>query len=407
MAELSERGRYAAVMGLIGSGHAVSHVFLLALPPLFPLLQAEFGVGITELALLVTLLNVATVTAQFPASVLIDRFGARFMLIGGLAVMGLSFVALSQVSAFWIAAALAVVAGIGNSVFHPADYAIMNASVPESRMGRAYAIHTFTGNIGFMSAPAAMLLLSALGGWRTALFAAGLLALAVTLLLIVFRALLRDDREHPLRPGRTIAAGPPGTASLLTSAPVLTMFAFYVFIAMATGGMQSISVAALVAHQGLALDEATWVLEVFLVCSAAGVLLGGPLADRTRRYGLMTAITLGVSAVLVMLVGGLPLTALAIAALFAIYGLLQGSMRPARDLMTRAITPPGATGRVFGFVTGGLNIGGAISPVLLGWLVDRGHPEAVFYGISLILLLGITTVGVARGRPAASASAAE
>ena len=199
----------------------------------------------------------------------------------------------------------------------------------------------------------------------------------------------------------------PATAGLLTSPPVLTMFMFYVFIAMATGGMHSISVAALVAHQGLGLETAIWTLEVFLVCSAVGVLLGGMLADRTKRYGLMAAVALGVSALLIMSVGGFAMPAMLIVMLFAVYGLVQGTMRPARDLMTRAITPPGATGRVFGFVTGGLNIGGAVSPVLLGWLVDIGHPEAVFYAIGAILLLCVTTVGVARGRPALRPTAAE
>lgn len=408
--QLSARGRFAAVMGLIGSGHALSHFYLLALPPLFPLLSAEFGVGITELALLVTLLNLATVAAQFPASILIDRFGARHMLIGGLALMGVCFAAIATVSSYWVAAALVVLAGVGNSVFHPADYAIINASVEEGRLGRAYSLHTFTGNIGFMSAPAAMILLSSLAGWRGALFAAGALAILVTALMVAFGALLRDDRAVAGNRGAPASAAPrhgTGTAAILTSGPVLMMFTFYVFIAMATGGMQTISVSALVAHQGLDLGDANLALEVFLVSAAAGVLLGGPLADRTRRHGLTATLAMGGSALLIFLVGAVGLPLAAIAVLFGLYGLLQGSMRPARDMMTRAITPPGATGRVFGFVTGGLNVGGAVSPVLLGWLVDSGHPEAAFYAIATILLLGVTTVGVARGRQAVSPSAAE
>lgn len=412
MAELSARGRFAAVMGLIGSGHALSHFYLLALPPLFPLLQAEFGVGITELALLVTLLNLSTMAAQFPASILIDRFGARPLLIGGLALMGLCFAGISAAPSYWIAASLVVVAGFGNSVFHPADYAIMNASVEEGRLGRAYSLHTFTGNIGFMSAPAAMILLSTLtGGWRGAVLVAGLLAIVVTALLLLFGSLLRDERDgvaDVARPATPASAAPrQGTLAILLSGPVLTMFAFYVLIAMATGGMQTISVSALVAHQGLGLGDANLALEIFLVCAAAGVLLGGPLADRTRRHGLTAALAMGGSALLIFLVGALPLPLAGIGLLFGLYGLMQGSMRPARDMMTRAITPPGATGRVFGFVTGGLNVGGAVSPVLLGWLVDIGHPEAAFYGIAVILLLGVTTVGVARGRPAPSPFAAE
>ena len=406
MAELAGRGRFASVMGLVGSGHAVSHLYLLALPPLFPLLQADLGASITELALLVSLLNLATVGAQFPAGMLVDRIGARPVLAGGLVLMGISFLVMSQASSYWTVMAMAAFAGVGNSVFHPANYAIMNASVDEARMGRAYSLHNFTGNVGFMSAPVLMVLLSGLTSWRGALLFAGVLAVVVGLVLWSAVSLLRDDRAVvPSGGGKPEPA--PATAGLLTSAPVLTMFMFYVFIAMSTGGMQSISVAALVAHQGLELETAVWTLEIFLVCAAAGVLLGGPLADRTRRHGLLAAIALGASAFLIAPVGAFQMPAMLIALLFAVYGVVQGTMRPARDLMTRAITPAGATGRVFGFVTGGLNIGGAISPVLLGWLVDMGHPEAVFYAIGVILLLCVTTVGVARSRPVLRPTVAE
>jgi MFS family permease len=404
MAEISGRGRFAAVMGLIGSGHAVSHLYLLALPPLFPLLQAEFGIGITELGLLVSLLNLATVGAQFPAGMLVDRLGARPVLIGGLVLMGISFAVLSQVTSYWAVMLLVTLAGVGNSVFHPANYAIMNASVDEDRMGRAYSIHNFTGNIGFMSAPVAMVLLASFWGWRGGVLVAGLLAIGVALILVVFGSLLREESNIAKSQAEATA---PATAGLLTSPAVLTMFLFYVFIAMATGGMHSISVAALVAHQGLGLEVAVWTLEVFLVCAAIGVLLGGPLADRTKRHGMMAAVALSVAAMLIIPVGGFQMPAMLIAVLFAVYGLVQGTMRPARDLMTRSITPPGATGRVFGFVTGGLNIGGALSPVLLGWLVDIGHPEAVFYAIAAILLLCVATVGVVRGRPAQRPTVAE
>jgi FSR family fosmidomycin resistance protein-like MFS transporter len=407
MADTTRRARFGAVMGLIGSGHAVSHLYLLALPPLFPLLQSELGAGITELALLVSLLNLATVGAQFPAGMLVDRIGARPVLAWGLVLMGASFLAMSQASSYWLVMATAVLAGVGNSVFHPANYAIMNASIEEGRMGRAYSIHNFTGNVGFMSAPVLMVLLSGLMGWRGALLATGLLAIAVGLVLGFAVSILRDDQAAGPAGMEAKIEAAPGTAGLLTSAPVLTMFMFYVFIAMGTGGMQSISVAALVAHQGLELETAVWTLEFFLVCAAIGVLLGGPLADRTKRHGALAAVALGVSALLIAPVGAFQMPAALIAVLFALYGVIQGTMRPARDLMTRAITPPGATGRVFGFVTGGLNIGGAISPVLLGWLVDAGHPEAVFYGIGGILLLCVTTVGVARSRPVPHLTAAE
>ncbi len=407
-AGLSERGRYAAVMGLIGSGHAVSHFYLLALPPLFPLLKQEFGVGYAELGLLVTLLNVATGAAQFPAGILIDRLGARLLLGAGLALLGLCFAGIALAPSFWAAAVLVAIAGVGNSVFHPADYAIIGASVPENRLGRAFSLHTFTGNIGFTAAPPAMLLLTTLFGWRGALLAAGALAFVVVAALATFGGVLHEEKH--VAEARINKAGtrPQAGPAVLLSAPILTMFMFYVFASMATSGVQAFSVTALVDFQGLGLGSANTALTAYLVCASIGVLIGGPLADRTRHHGLTAAAALAVSASLVLLVASIGLPALVIAAIFGAFGMLQGSIRPARDLMTRAITPPGATGRVFGFVTTGLNVGGALAPVLLGWLLDQGEARAVLYSIAGFLILGIATVGAIGARPpAASASPAE
>lgn len=407
MAEFSERGRYAAVMGLIGSGHGLSHFYLLALPPLFPLIKQEFDVSYAELGLLVTLLNVSTGAFQLPAGILIDRFGARRLLGGGIALMGLCFAGIALSPSWWIAAALIAVAGLGNSVFHPADYTIINASVPEKRLGRAFSLHTFTGNVGFAAAPPVMVLLASLYGWRGGLLAAAALSLIVVAALTAFGGLLHEDHYIVRRKPRATGAGQPGSAALLFSAPILSMFMFYVIVSMVSSGVQTFSVTALVAHQGIALGTATTILTTYLVCSSIGVLLGGPLADHTRRHGLTAAAAMAVSALLVLLVASVGLPATAIAVLFGMFGMLQGSMRPARDMMTRAVTPPGATGRVFGFVSTGLNVGSAVTPVLLGWLLDLGHPQAVFYIITMVLLLGITTVGIARTRPAPKPSAAE
>ena len=398
MAVSAERKRYAAIMGMIGSGHAVSHFYLLALPPLFPLLKAEFGVGYAALGLLVTAFNVATGLVQVPAGILVDRIGARPVLLAGLLLSGLGIGLIGLAGQYWMVLGLVALAGIGNSVFHPADYAILNASVDPKRIGRAFALHTFTGNVGFTLAPATMILLSSLWGWRWALGLAGLAALAVIAGLLAYGHLLKDDRAVPedaagaARRGAWAAAG---IGPLLTPG-VLTMFAFFVCMAMVTAGVQSFSVTALVAFQGTGLGPANTVLTAFLMASAAGVLLGGPIADRTARHGLLAAAAMAGSAVLFFLVGNAQLPVLALIAVFAAVGLLQGSVRPSRDMMVRAVTPKGATGRVFAFVSAGLNLGAAVTPVLFGLLIDLGHADWVFFLLAAILLLAIATVGVAR-----------
>ena len=405
MADLSGRGRYAAVMTLIGSGHALSHFYVLALPPLFPLLNKDFGVSFAALGLLVSLFNLVTALFQVPAGMLVGRFGARWLLAAGLAILGICFAGIAIVPSYWMALVLISVAGIGGSIFHPADYAIITASVDESRLGRAFGLHTFTGSVGIMAAPLTMTLLTSVFGWRPALFVVALLSLAVLACLFVFGSLLRDERSLAAATNPAPAKIESGTRVLM-SAPVLTMFAFYVFVAMVGGGMQTFAPTVLVKGQGAELETANLLLTVFLVASAAGVLLGGQLADRTRRHGLTAALAMLASAGMIVIVGGFSLPAALIGLLFGAMGLLQGIIRPARDLMVREVTPPGAAGRVYGFVSTGYNIGNAVIPVLFGWLVDIGRVDAVFFVLAAIMVVAIATVGVAR-RPAASPAAAE
>jgi MFS family permease len=400
------RQRYAAIMAMIGSGHAVSHFYLLALPPLFPLLKAEFGVSYAALGLLVTVFNIATGLIQVPAGVLVDRIGARPVLLTGLVLSGLGIGLIGLAGEYWVVLGLVVVAGIGNSVFHPADYAILSASVEPKRIGRAFALHTFTGNLGFMLAPATMILLSSLWGWRWALGLAGLAALAVVAVLLAYGDLLKDERAASDEAAGT-DRGAAGSLRPLLTPGVLTMFAFFVCIAMVTAGVQSFSVTALVAFQGTGLGSANTVLTAFLVASAAGVLLGGPIADRTLRHGLVAGAAMAGSAVLFLLVGNAQLSVLALILVFGAVGLMQGSVRPSRDMMVRAVTPKGATGRVFAFVSAGLNLGSAITPVLFGLLIDLGRADWVFTLLAAMLLLAMATVGVARARHGPAPTPAE
>jgi MFS family permease len=386
MAGLSARGRYAAVMTLIGSGHALSHFYVLALPPLFPLLKADFGVSYAALGLLVSLFNLVTGVFQVPAGVLVDRLGARNLLAAGLAILGICFAGIAVAPSYWMVLVLISVAGIGGSIFHPADYAIITGSVEEKRLGRAFGLHTFTGSAGIMAAPLTMTLLTASFGWRPALLIVALLSFAVLACLYIFGGLLRDESSVAVET-QAGPAKPESSAGVLLSAPILTM-------------------TVLVTSQGTELETANLLLTVFLVASAGGILLGGQMADRTRRHGLTAALAMVASAVLIVIVGGFSLPAIAVGLSFGAMGLLQGVIRPARDLMVRAVTPPGAAGRVYGFVSTGYNIGNAVIPVLLGWLVDTGRADAVFFALAALMIVAIATVGVAR-RPAASPAAAE
>jgi MFS family permease len=392
-----ERKRYVAIMSLIGSGHGVSHFHLLALPPLFPVLKDAFDVSYAALGLLVTLMNLAAGLVQLPAGFLVDRLGAPKVLIAGLALSGLSIALIGLAPSYWVVLILVVLAGIGNSVFHPADYAILNTSIEPSRLGRAFAMHTFTGNLGFVAAPTTMILLSSLFGWRVAVGIAGGLALVIVILVQRYGYLLMESGHDASAPGPARKSRSAGIGPILTLA-VVAMFIFFILVSMVTSGMQSFSVAALVTHQGTGLAAANTILTAFLVAGACGVLLGGPLADRTTHHAKIAAGALLGSAILLLLVGQAQLPYLVLIAVFVAVGLMQGVVRPSRDMMVRAVTPPGATGRVFGFVSAGLNLGGAVTPLLFGYMIDLGHARWVFVFMSLILVLGIATIAIVKAQ---------
>jgi MFS family permease len=379
--------RNVQVLALIGSGHAVSHFYALALPPLFPILREQLDVSYAALGLLVTLFNVSTGAAQIPAGFLVDRFGARRLLLLGLAIMGAAMTGVGFAPSYWLMLVLVAVVGVGNSVFHPADYAILSASVDRTWVGRAFGIHTFTGFIGFMLAPASMIALTALLGWRAAISVAGLLAFVVLGAMLTWGHLLRDETRKP-DAGSRKAAPPSSARSLLLTAPILLLFGFYLLNAMFTSGVQSFAVTALNGLHGVDLAFANVVLTAFLIAASAGVLLGGMVADHTDRYVLVTVGAFGAIALMMLAVALLPLPAAVMLGVFVLVGLLQGSVRTSRDMLVRKVTPAGATGRVFAFVMTGLNVGGAITPVLFGLLLDHGAPQLVF------LLMAVFAVAV-------------
>jgi MFS transporter, FSR family, fosmidomycin resistance protein len=383
----------AKVIGLVSAAHFVSHYYILVLPPLFPIVRADLGVSYTELGLALTAFNVVSAALQTPAGFLADRISARAVLTGGLLIGAVALAGAALLPAFWAFVAMFALLGLGNTVYHPADYALLSRHVSPSRMGQAFSVHTFAGMLGGAAAPASLLLLAAAFGWRGAYMASAVLGCAVAALLIVFGGALADDRFDRGNPGvaprdaASQASGP-----LLMSAPILLNLLFFVLLALSNGGLQNYAVVVLDAMYGTPLEVATMALTAYLVMSALGVLLGGLVASRTARHGRVAVTGLAVTALAVLPIALLPLPAVAMTALFALAGLATGIIMPSRDLLVRAVTPPGAFGKVFGFVTTGFNIGGMISPLLFGWFLDHGSPRGVFLATIVFTLAAIPTV---------------
>src|SRR5687768_5568434 len=275
-------GGDARVIGLVGFGHFVSHFFQLALPPLFPILHDELGVSYTALGLLMSVFFAASGLGQTAAGFVVDRFGATRVLLGGMGTLAAAVGLAGFTPSYVLLIPLAALAGLGNAVFHPANYAILNASVSATRVGRAYSVHGVSGNLGWAAAPVTMAALSHLAGWRTALVLVGVAGVAVTLALISQSRVLTDG-------GRRAPAPAPWRASvrLLVATPILVAFVFFVLIAVGIVGLQAFAVSALLAVYDVPLALATGALTALLIGSATGILTGGILADRTRRHDLI------------------------------------------------------------------------------------------------------------------------
>ena len=384
------RGRLAGdvrVIGLIGAAHMMSHMFMFMLPPLFIRLQAAHGVSYLELGILAAAFPVGTAICQTGLGFVVDRMGGRTPLILGLAVLSGAVLGFGLVSSFWAMLPLAIIGGIANSVFHPADYAILSASVAEERIGRAFSVHAVSGNAGWALALLGPDLADQVG-LSGVFLVAGVIGLAIAFALLV-QARHLESAEGKAR--RREVGGTAQGIALLLAVPVLLLFLFQTFHAMSLGGIRNFAVAALHEMRGFEDTVLAKAMIVFLIAASFGNIAGGVLVDRTGRPQLIFYGAIGTVFMSVCLIGSIPLPLTGIIALLVLAGFAQGAILPTRDLLVRRISPPGQMGKIFGFTSTGLSIGGFVTPLVFGWVMDGGAPSWVFYGSAAFMLLAAAT----------------
>ena len=389
----------ATVIGLVGLAHGISHFSQLLLAPLFPWLKEAFAVSYVELGLLMTIFFVVSCVVQTLSGFWVDRYGPRPVLFGGLALLAVAALGFASSQSYWMLAAFSVVAGTGNGVFHPVDYTVLNRKIGKTRLGHAYSVHGVTGSLGWALAPALLVPITVAFSWRVALLCAAALAFAVLAVLWLRRDDLQVD-PLPIAPPRG-AAGPASEGSLdfLRIPAVWMCFAFFFFYAGALSVVQTFAPSAARELHAVPAELAAMCLTVYMVCSAAGMVAGGFLASDSARCERVVGASFGIAACVALAIGFVQMPALAVPVLFGVMGFSSGMAGPSRDLIVKRSAPDNATGRVFGVVYSGLDIGQAVVPIVIGGLMDHGAYGSVWLALALLQgVLVLTAFNVGRVR---------
>lgn len=394
---ISRRASDVRVIGLISLAHGSSHFFHLILPPMFPWLKAEFGFNYAELGLLMTIFFVVSCIVQASSGFLVDRIGARPVLFAGLGLLSLAALTYSQSNGYAMLVLGAVIAGCGNGVFHPVDYTLINHKVSPPNLPYAYSVHGVTGYLGWAAAPALMVGMTTLFDWRIAFLTAAVLEALILLILWLSRERLVDDVQARRDESQAShAASNPGAAPLSTFGflklpAVWLCWIFFFFSMAATTGLQSFAPTALFEIYEISVSSGNYYLTLLSMGGAGGMLLGGYLATRLKAPERIITLCFATNIVIGLLLatGLVPKEIIVLA--FVVIGLGLGIAAPSRDLMVRSATPSGSSGRVYGIVYSGIDLGAALSPLIFGIFLDGGLPKLLFVGVALLQLMIILT----------------
>jgi MFS family permease len=394
------------VISLIGVAHGLSHYYQLAFVTMLLIVRERVGLSFEQVGVLGALFYAVSGFGQTAAGFAVDRFGARPILAGGLAALGLSLGFIAVAHSFAGFAAVAVLGGLGNSVFHPADFALLNASVDQKRLGRAFSIHGLGGSLGWAAGPA-MYFLDGAVGWVGAALIGAVPGLVLSVLVWAHRT---DLVDHRIKARHAVAAGhvEPSPWSLFLQPSILLCLVFFALIAANTVGIQQFAVPAWKSMFGVTQTYAAICLILFVVGSAAGMLLGGYFADQMRHHERIAAIGLLAAAAFTVPIATMAVTPALLPFLLFAAGFSGGTTNPSRDMIVRQATPPGSSGKVFGFVYSGLDVGSFIAPLVFGQMMNLGLPAMMFwvaigfYGVNAALVMLIRTTTPSRAVPAAA-----
>ena len=370
--------------------HGLSHFFQIATAVVFPLIKDDLGVSYVALGGTVALYYVVSGICQTAAGFAVDRFGARRVLFCGLVLCAVGALIAGLAHSYEVLVAAAIVAGLGNSVFHPCDFSILNARVDRQRLGYAFSGHGIAGYLGYAAAPMYGITMAAAAGWRGALLGAAAIGAVVIAILAFHRDAIHVEPADSHKDA--VKTGLLADVQLLLSPSILMCFGYFILVSVGFIAMQNFGIASMMSLYGISAALASASLTSYLLGGAAGILAGGFVASHTTRHDLVAVGGLAVAALFMFAIAAAWLPAAALPVLAAASGFSSGLTNPSRDLIVRSTTPPGSTGKVYGFVYSGLDVGSMVTPVYFGWLLDGGRPSVVFYTVVVSAILTIATV---------------
>ena len=394
--------RDAKIIGLVCFPHMMSHFYYTTVPPMFGALMAAFAIDEFEVAAVITAFALAAGIGQTPIGFLVDRIGSRTVLICGAVLEASAIGAVGLADAYWQLIVLGALGGFGHTVFHPADYAIMSTAISEHRMGRAFGAHSFSGYLGFALAPIFMTGIAVVWHWKAAFLMAGALGLFGALMLWINGDLIAErpgERSHaPSTDDKPADESVAGGLRLILSVPILMCFLYFVFHQFGLGGVRNFLVLGLQDLYGIPILVGGSALSCLMIGGAGGVLAGGMLADRIGPQIATAFCTLVPAGILIALVGAYDMPSILLFVVLSLTGFLLGLLIPSRDMLLRSVTPKGSMGKVMGFASTGANFGGAIMPMILGYIMVHHDTRFVFWIPAFFVAAAFLTFITVRGK---------
>ena len=377
------------IVGVVGAAHFYSHFYFMLLPLMFPILYDVYGIGYTELGIGYAVFSAATALFQAPIGFVVDRYGAHWILVAGVAVESVVIALFGVFQTYTGYVVLMAIAGVANAVYHPCDYSILTRSVNRKSLGKAFSVHTFCGQSGSVAAPVAIVFISVGLSWNYALMLCGAFGLIITAGLIFG---LRDIRIPAMDEIQATETRRSGSLRLLFSAPVFLGWLFFLGFAMSSTGLYDFSVSAFTEIYNSPLAQAAFVVWLFLLADALGILAAGFLSHRWKRHEFIVANCFIIVAACMFFITFVPMSLAILAVPMTIAGFFYGFIAPSRDMIISSLAPASEMGKVFGTVTTGFNAGGILGPPLFGLLLDLGDPHSIFWGSGVICILTLFTL---------------